>query len=170
MVESLHTSAQLTTVVEADVTAINRLRGQYGPAFAAAHGSKLSFTSFFLRAATDALGDFPTFNASVDSANGTVTYHGAIHLNVAVDTDRGLLAPVIRNADTLDITQITLATADLARRARSNTLTVDELTGGTFTVTNAGSRGALFDTPIINQPQVAILGTGAVVLTRNRHP
>ncbi|MDX1888662.1 2-oxo acid dehydrogenase subunit E2 [Mycolicibacterium sp. 050158] len=163
MVESLHTSAQLTTVVEADLTAINQLRGQYGAAFAAAYGTKLTFTSFFLRAAMDTLGDFPAFNASVDTADGTVTYHGATHLNVAVDTDRGLLAPVIRNADALDIAQMATAVADVADRARANTLTVDDLSGGTFTVTNTGSRGALFDTPIINQPQVAILGTGAVV-------
>lgn len=163
MVESLHTSAQLTTVVEADVTAINQLRGQYGPVFSAAHGTKLTFTSFFLRSAIDTLGEFPAFNASIDTADGTVTYRGAIHLNVAVDTDRGLLAPVIRDADALNIAQIATAVADVAGRARSNTLTVDDLLGGTFTVTNTGSRGALFDTPIINQPQVAILGTGAVV-------
>jgi len=163
MVESLQTSAQLTTVVEADVTAVNHLRGQYGAGFTAAHGVKLSFTPFFLRVATDVLKDFPAFNASLSIADDTVTYHGSVHLNVAVDTDRGLVAPVIRNADTLDINQIAVVTQDLANRARANALTADDLSGGTFTVTNTGSRGALFDTPIINQPQVAILGTGAVV-------
>ncbi|OPX12930.1 2-oxo acid dehydrogenase subunit E2 [Mycobacterium sp. AT1] len=163
MVESLRTSAQLTTVVEVDLTAVNHLRGQHGAAFTAAHGIKLSFTPFFLRATATVLGSFPTFNASLDMTNGTVTYHGGIHLNVAVDTDRGLVAPVIRNADSLDIDEIALVTQDLANRARANTLTVDDMSGGTFTVTNTGSRGALFDTPIINQPQVAILGTGAVV-------
>ncbi|BBY65512.1 2-oxo acid dehydrogenase subunit E2 [Mycolicibacterium helvum] len=163
MVDSLQTSAQLTTVVEVDVTSVNELRKLHGPAFFAAHGVRLSFTHFFLRAAVDTLADFPALNASIDTGAGTVTYHGAVHLNVAVDTDRGLLAPVIRNADGLRIHEIATATADLAGRARSNTLSVDELSAGTFTVTNTGSRGALFDTPIINQPQVAILGTGAVV-------
>lgn len=163
MVESLRTSAQLTTVLEVDVTGINQLRQQFGPAFTATHGVKLSFTSFFLKAVADTLLDFPVLNASINTAEGTVTYHGGIHLNLAVDTERGLYAPVIRNADAADIAQIAIATADLAQRARTNALSVDDLAGGTFTVTNTGSRGALFDTPIINQPQVAILGTGAVV-------
>lgn len=163
MVDSLQTSAQLTTVVEVDVTSVNELRKVHGHAFFDAHGVRLSFTHFFLRTAVDALADFPALNASIDTGAGTVTYHGAVHLNVAVDTDRGLLAPLIRDADSLGIPEIATATADLAARARSNTLSVDELSAGTFTVTNTGSRGALFDTPIINQPQVAILGTGAVV-------
>jgi pyruvate dehydrogenase E2 component (dihydrolipoamide acetyltransferase) len=163
MVESLHTSAQLTTVVEVDVTAINDLRVTHGPAFHAAHGVKLSFTSFFLRAVVAVLPDFPALNASLNGDSQSVTYHGDIHLNVAVDTDRGLLAPLIRNAQSLDIAQFARATANLADLARSNAIGVDDLTAGTFTVTNTGSRGALFDTPIINQPQVAILGTGCVV-------
>jgi 2-oxoglutarate dehydrogenase E2 component (dihydrolipoamide succinyltransferase) len=163
MVESLQKSAQLTTVVEADVTAVSELRAQYGPRFSAAQGVKLSFTSFFVRAAIDALADFPALNASVDTATQTVTYYGAIDLNLAIDTDRGLLAPVIRNADRLDIARIACAVHDLADRARTNSLKPDDLKVGTFTITNTGSRGALFDTPIINQPQVAILGTGAVV-------
>ncbi len=162
MVESLHTSAQLTTVIEADVTAINELRRQYGPAFFAAHGAKLSFTHFFLRATVDTLIEFPALNASIAADGETVTYHGHIHLNIAVDTDRGLIAPVMRDADTLNIADIGTATASLADRARTRTLSPDDQTAGTFTVTNTGSRGALFDTPIINQPQVAILGTGAV--------
>lgn len=163
MVESLQTSAQLTTVIEVDVTDIDRLRMHFGPAFANANGAKLSFTSFFIRAVTDTLVDFPALNASINTDQKTVTYHGGIHLNVAVDTESGLYAPVIRDADKADIAQIARATADLAQRARANALTSDDLTSGTFTVTNTGSRGALFDTPIINQPQVAILGTGAVV-------
>lgn len=163
MVESLQMSAQVTTVVEVDVTAINKLRAHYGSAFSAVHGVKLSFTSFFLRTVVDVIAAYPAFNASIDTTTATVTYFGAINLNVAVDTDRGLLAPVIRQADTLDIAQMAKATARLAERARRNELSVDELAGGTFTVTNIGSRGALFDTPIINQPQTAILGTGAVV-------
>lgn len=162
MVESLQTSAQLTTVVEVDVTEVNHLRQQYGPAFAAEHGVKLTFTSFFLKAVIDILPQFPALNASIDTSEGTVTYYGGIHLNLAVDTERGLYAPVIRNADSADITRLAVATAELAKRARANSLTNDDLTGGTFTVTNTGSRGALFDTPIINQPQVAILGTGTV--------
>ncbi|MCV7229472.1 2-oxo acid dehydrogenase subunit E2 [Mycolicibacterium komossense] len=163
MVESLRTSAQLTTVIEADVTAINELRKQYGSAFLDAHGIKLSFTQFFLRAAIDTLAEFPALNASIAADGETVTYHGSIHLNVAVDTDRGLLAPVIRDASTLNIAQIGAATVSLADRARTGKLSPDDQAAGTFTVTNTGSRGALFDTPIINQPQVAILGTGAVV-------
>jgi pyruvate dehydrogenase E2 component (dihydrolipoamide acetyltransferase) len=102
-------------------------------------------------------------NASIDSDRNTVTYHGRIHLNIAVDTDRGLIAPVLRNADTYDLAGISTQTVVLATKARENTLSADDLVGGTFTITNTGSRGALFDTPIINQPQVAILGTGAVV-------
>lgn len=162
MVESLHISAQLTTVIEVDVTTLGRLRRQHGPGFAAATGAKLTYTSFFMRAAIDALSEFPRFNASIDTGNGTATYYGNIHLNVAVDTDRGLVAPVIRDANTLGINQLASATGDLAERARAGTLGVDDMVGGTFTITNTGSRGALFDTPIINQPQVAILGTGAV--------
>ncbi|WP_084648750.1 muconolactone Delta-isomerase family protein [Rhodococcus sp. WB1] len=163
MVESLHTSAQLTTVIEVDVTEIGALRAKYGTNFVNRTGVKLSYTPFFVRAAVDALTKFPAFNASLDQDAKTVTYHADLHLSMATDTDRGLLAPVIRNAGTLDLAGVAQATADLAHRARANTLTADELTGGTFTLTNTGSRGALFDTPIINQPQVAILGTGAVV-------
>lgn len=163
MVDSLRNSAQLTTVVEVDVTALSGLRTQHGAAFHATHGTKLSFTHFFVRALTDTLTDFPSLNASIADDGVTVTYHSAIDLNLAVDTDRGLVAPVIRNAHTLDIAQTATAIATLADRARTGRLTADDLTSGTFTVTNTGSRGALFDTPIINPPQVAILGVGAVV-------
>lgn len=163
MVESLQMSAQLTSVVEVDVTEIGRLRSLHGAEFAGRTGINLSYTPFFIRAALDALADHPALNASVDTASKTVTYHGQIDLCVAVDTDRGLLAPVIRNAGALNLLGIATATAELARGARESTLSADNLNGGTFTITNTGSRGALFDTPIINQPQVAILGTGAVV-------
>jgi pyruvate dehydrogenase E2 component (dihydrolipoamide acetyltransferase) len=161
MVTSLHTSAQLTSVVEVDVTRIAQLRARAGSA--AARGVKLSYLPFFARAAVEALEAQPDLNASVDTAAGTVTRHSAIHLAIAVDTDHGLLAPVIRDAGRLSLVGIAMAIADVAARTRDGTITADDLSGGTFTITNTGSRGALFDTPIINQPQVAILGTGAVV-------
>ncbi len=163
MVESLQVSAQLTTVVEVDVTAISRLRDRAKADFAAREGAKLSFLPFFARAAVDALKSYPQVNASIDTAAGEVTYHAGEHLGVAVDTERGLLVPVIKDAGDLSIAGLTRKIADLAARTRDNKIGPDELSGGTFTLTNTGSRGALFDTPIINQPQVAILGTGTVV-------
>ena len=163
MVESLQVSAQLTTVVEADVTRIAHLRQAQKEAFLARHGVKLSFLPFFAYAAVEALKAHPTVNASLDMTTGTVTHHGVDNLGMAVETDRGLLVPVIRDASSLSIAGLAQAIADLAARTRENRLSPDDLTGGTFTMTNTGSRGALFDTPIINQPQVAILGTGAVV-------
>jgi 2-oxoglutarate dehydrogenase E2 component (dihydrolipoamide succinyltransferase) len=162
MVESLQTSAQLTTVVEADVTPIARLRDRTKAGFEAREGVKLSFLPFFALAAIEALKVHPTLNAVIDTANGTVTYHDAEHLGVAVDTDRGLMVPVIRNAGDLNIAGLARKIADLAQRTRAGQVNPDDLSGGTFTLTNTGSRGALFDTPIINQPQVGILGTGTV--------
>jgi len=163
MVESLQTSAQLTTVIEVDVTRISMLRQKVKKNFEATEGVKLSFLPFFAKAAVEALKQFPQLNASIDMAEGTVTYHDGEHLGIAVDTERGLLVPVIRDAGDLNIGGIARKVADLAERTRTNKVSPDELSGGTFTITNTGSRGALFDTPIINQPQVAILGTGAVV-------
>jgi pyruvate dehydrogenase E2 component (dihydrolipoamide acetyltransferase) len=163
MVESLQTSAQLTTVVEVDVTAIARLRQQAKAGFEARESVKLSFLPFFAKAAVEALKAHPKLNATVDVDKGEVTYLDAEHLGVAVDTERGLLVPVIRDAGDLNIAGLARKIADLAERTRTNKISPDELSGGTFTLTNTGSRGALFDTPIINQPQVAILGTGAVV-------
>jgi 2-oxoglutarate dehydrogenase E2 component (dihydrolipoamide succinyltransferase) len=163
MVESLQVSAQLTTVVEVDVTAIARLRDRVKTDFTAREGVKLSFLPFFARAAIDALKSYPQVNASIDTDAGEVTYHAGEHLGVAVDTERGLLVPVIKDAGDLSIAGLTRKIADLASRTRDNKISPDELSGGTFTLTNTGSRGALFDTPIINQPQVAILGTGTVV-------
>ncbi len=162
MVESLQTSAQLTTVVEADVTAIARLRERAKGAFEAREGVKLSFLPFFALATVEALKVHPKLNAVIDTANGTVTYHDAEHLGIAVDTERGLMVPVVRNAGDLNIGGLARKIADLAHRTRSGQVSPDELSGGTFTLTNTGSRGALFDTPIINQPQVGILGTGTV--------
>ena len=163
MVESLHVSAQLTTVVEADVTRIAALRAKHKNSFQAREGVKLSFMPFFAKAIIEALKAFPVVNASIDQAAGTVTYHDAIHLGIAVDTERGLLVPVVRDADDLNLGGLGRKIADVAERTRTNKVSPDELSGGTFTITNTGSRGALFDTPIINQPQVAILGLGAIV-------
>jgi 2-oxoglutarate dehydrogenase E2 component (dihydrolipoamide succinyltransferase) len=163
MVESLQVSAQLTTVVEVDVTKIARLRDQAKKDYEAREGVKLSFLPFFAMAAVEALKSHPVVNSSIDMQAGTVTYHDGVHLGIAVDTDRGLLVPVIQDAHDLNLAGISRKVADLAERTRSNKVSPDELGGGTFTLTNTGSRGALFDTPILNQPQVAILGTGAVV-------
>ena len=161
MVESLQTSAQLTTVVEVDVTKISRLRDRAKAGFEAREGVKLTFLPFFSVAVCEALKQHPVLNSSIDGDN--VIYHGAEHLGVAVDTERGLLVPVIRDAGDLNIGAVARKISDVAARTRDNKITPDELGGGTFTLTNTGSRGALFDTPIINQPQVAILGLGAVV-------
>jgi pyruvate dehydrogenase E2 component (dihydrolipoamide acetyltransferase) len=163
MVESLHVSAQLTTVVEVDVTKIARLRDRAKAAFEAREGVKLSFLPFFAVATVEALKAHPALNASIDGEAKTITYHDAEHLGIAVDTERGLLAPVIHNAGDLNLSGLARNIADVAERTRTNKISPDELSGGTFTLTNTGSRGALFDTPIINQPQVGILGTGAVV-------
>jgi 2-oxoglutarate dehydrogenase E2 component (dihydrolipoamide succinyltransferase) len=163
MVESLQVAAQLTSVVEVDVTRIAALRNKSKAAFEAREGVKLSFLPFFAKAACEALKQFPTVNAQINQEEGTVTYFDSEHLGIAVDTERGLLVPVVRDAGDLNIGGLSRKIADLAERTRTNKLSPDELSGGTFTLTNTGSRGALFDTPIINQPQVAILGTGAVV-------
>jgi pyruvate dehydrogenase E2 component (dihydrolipoamide acetyltransferase) len=163
MVESLQTSAQLTTVVEADVTAIARLRERAKAAFEAREGVKLSFLPFFGLATVEALKVHPKLNAVIDTASGQVTYHDAEHLGIAVDTERGLMVPVIKSAGDLNIGGLARKIADLAQRTRAGQVSPDDLSGGTFTITNTGSRGALFDTPIINQPQVGILGTGTVV-------
>ena len=163
MVESLQTSAQLTTVVEVDVTAISRLRDRAKADFEAREGVKLSFLPFFALATLEALKVHPRLNASIDAEAGQVIYHDDEHLGIAVDTERGLMVPVIQNAGDLNIGGLARKIADLAARTRAGQVSPDELAGGTFTLTNTGSRGALFDTPIINQPQVAILGTGSVV-------
>jgi len=163
MVESLQVSAQLTTVVEVDVTKIARLRQQAKASFEAREGVKLSFLPFFAAAAVEALKVHPVLNASIDTEQQTITYHDAEHLGIAVDTEAGLTVPVIHDAGDLNLGGIARKIADLAERTRTNKISPDELSGGTFTLTNTGSRGALFDTPIINQPQVAILGTGIVV-------
>ncbi|GAB2760560.1 hypothetical protein GCM10027039_21040 [Terrabacter koreensis] len=161
MVESLQVSAQLTTVVEVDLTKVARLRAKVKNDFEAREGTKLSFLPFLALAATEALKAHPMVNASIDGDE--IVYHGTENLSIAVDTEKGLIVPVVKNAGDLNIAGLARAIADVAARTRSNKITPDDLAGGTFTITNTGSRGALFDTPIINQPQVAILGTGAIV-------
>jgi 2-oxoglutarate dehydrogenase E2 component (dihydrolipoamide succinyltransferase) len=161
MVESLQISAQLTTVIEVDVTKISRLRDKAKASFESREGVKLSYLPFFAVAVCEGLKQHPVLNSSVEGDQ--ITYHGTEHLGIAVDTERGLLVPVIANAGDLNMGGIARKISDLAARTRDNKVTPDELGGGTFTLTNTGSRGALFDTPIINQPQVAILGLGAVV-------
>jgi pyruvate dehydrogenase E2 component (dihydrolipoamide acetyltransferase) len=163
MVESLQISAQLTTVVEVDVTKVAQLRNRAKADFQATNGVKLTFMPFFALAAVEALRQHPVVNSSIDQEAGTVTYHDGEHLAIAVDTPKGLIVPVIRDAGDLNLAGLAKRIADVAERTRANKISPDELAGGTFTLTNTGSRGALFDTPIINQPQVGILGTGAVV-------
>jgi len=159
-VASMVSTAQLTTVVEVDVTKIANLRTRVQEQFVAKTGGKLNFMPFFALAAAEALRVHPKLNATIDGEN--VVYHGTENISFAVDTEKGLLTPVIRDASTLNIAQIAQQIADLAARTRANQLKPDELGGATFTLTNTGSRGALFDTPVVFLPQVAILGTGIV--------
>ena len=160
MIDSLHTSAQLTTVVEVDVTRVASLRARAKDGFLAKNGTKLTFLPFFVAAATEALKAHPKLNATIDGKQ--VTYHDVEHIGIAVDTPRGLLVPVVKNAGDLNIPGLARRINDLAARTRAGKVDPDELSGSTFTITNTGSGGALFDTPIINQPEVAILGLGAI--------
>jgi 2-oxoglutarate dehydrogenase E2 component (dihydrolipoamide succinyltransferase) len=159
-VASMVSSAQLTTVVEVDVTRIAEMRKGIQARFTAATGTKLNFMPFFFLASAEALRSHPKLNASIEGE--TINYHPSENISFAVDTDRGLLTPVIRDAASLSLAQIAQQIADLASRTRENKLKPDEMMGGTFTLTNTGSRGALFDTPVVFLPQVAILGTGVV--------
>ena len=161
MVESLQVSAQLTTVVEVDMTKVARVRDRSKADFERREGTKLSFLPFIALATAEALKQHPVINASVEGEE--IVYHGSENLSIAVDTERGLLTPVVKNAGDLNVAGLARAIADVADRTRNNKITPDDLSGGTFTITNTGSRGALFDTPILNQPQVAMLGTGAIV-------
>ncbi|QJY47610.1 2-oxoglutarate dehydrogenase, E2 component, dihydrolipoamide succinyltransferase [Pseudonocardia broussonetiae] len=162
MSESLAVSAQLTTVQQVDVTRIAKLRAKAKAEFERREGVKLTYLPFFAKATVEALKAFPQVNASISEDGKEVTYHGGVHLAIAVDTPRGLLVPVIKNAEDLNLAGLARKIADVAARTRDNKIGPDELSGGTFTITNIGSAGALFDTPIINQPQVAILGTGVI--------
>jgi len=159
-VVSMQTMAQLTTVVEIDVTKVAAYREQVKGAFQAKTGVKLNFLPFFTLAAAEALRAYPIINATIDG--DSIVYPDHENISIAVDTERGLLTPVLRNAGDLNLAEIAQQVADLAERTRDNKLKPDELAGGTFTVTNTGSRGALFDTPVVFLPQVAILGTGIV--------
>ncbi|GAS98260.1 dihydrolipoamide acyltransferase [Mycolicibacterium canariasense] len=162
MVESLHTAAQLTTVVEADLTSVAIRRAEMKQQFHERTGSRLSYLPFIAVAAVDALAEHPIINATVDSECSEVTYHGSVHLGMAVDSTKGLMVPVIRDAQHQGVVEMATAIASAAAAVRDGSIAPDDLSGGTFTITNTGSRGALFDTPIINQPQSAILGVGAV--------
>ena len=161
MIESLQTSAQLTTVIEVDVTKVSALRARSKDAFLAKHGTKLTFLPFFVKAATEALAYHPKINATINDKE--VTYFDYEHVGIAVDTPRGLLVPVIKNAGDKDIAGIAASINDLAARTRDSKIGPDELSGATFTVTNTGSGGALFDTPVLNMPESAILGVGTIV-------
>lgn len=161
--ESLQTTAQLTQVHEVDMTKIVALRAKAKAGFSEREGVNLTYLPFIARAVIDALKLHPNVNASYDEDSKQITYYDAEHLGFAVDTDQGLLSPVIKNAGDLSLGGLARAIADIAARARSGDLKPDELSGGTFTITNIGSQGALFDTPILVPPQAAMLGTGAIV-------
>jgi len=161
--ESLQNSAQLTQTFEVDMSRVAALRSAAKAPFAEREGVNLTFLPFFAKAVVEALKTHPNVNASYDEAGKEITYHGAEHLSIAVDTPAGLLSPVIHNAGDLSLAGLARAIADLAARSRTNRLKPDELSGGTFTITNIGSQGALFDTPILVPPQAAMLGTGAIV-------
>ncbi|MGO1166194.1 MAG: 2-oxoglutarate dehydrogenase, E2 component, dihydrolipoamide succinyltransferase [Janibacter sp.] len=161
MVESLQVSAQLTTVVEVDMTRVARVRDAAKADFQSREGTKLSFLPFIALATAEALKEHPGVNASVEDEE--IVYHAEENLSIAVDTEGGLITPVVTNAGGLNVAGLARAISDVADRTRNKKITPDDLSGGTFTITNTGSRGALFDTPILNQPQVGMLGTGAIV-------
>jgi 2-oxoglutarate dehydrogenase E2 component (dihydrolipoamide succinyltransferase) len=156
LIEAQNTQALLTTFNEVDLTAIQELRARYKERFEKQHGAKLGFMSFFVRASIEALKKFPVLNASVDGND--IIYHEYYDIGVAVSTDRGLVVPIVRDADSKDFAAIEKEIADYARKAREGSLSIEELTGGTFTITNGGVFGSLMSTPIVNVPQSAILG------------
>jgi 2-oxoglutarate dehydrogenase E2 component (dihydrolipoamide succinyltransferase) len=162
MMRSLQTTAQLTAAVEADVTSIMHLRERHKDAFKAENGVSLSPLAMISRVVVDVLSRHPVLNASIDTETGTVTYHDFINLGIAVDTERGLLVPNIKDAQALDVAAMARSIGDLAARTRERRVTPDDISGGTFTITNTGSRGTLFDTPILNPPEAAILATCAI--------
>ena len=162
MRESLQNSAQLTQVIEVDMTRVARLRKQHKDAFQNAHGVKLTFLPFFAKAVVEALQVHPKVNAQYDVDAKEITYFDHENLAIAVDTERGLLVPVVKDAGGMSLAELSKSIDDIAERTRSGKIGPDELSGGTFTITNIGSVGALFDTPIINAPQMGILGTGVI--------
>ncbi|MFE0383020.1 2-oxoglutarate dehydrogenase, E2 component, dihydrolipoamide succinyltransferase, partial [Streptomyces bungoensis] len=163
MVKALHEQAQLSSVVEVDVTRLMKLRARAKDSFAAREGVKLSPMPFFVKAAAQALKAHPVVNARINEAEGTITYFDTENIGIAVDSEKGLMTPVIKNAGDLNLAGIAKATAELAGKVRGNKITPDELSGATFTISNTGSRGALFDTIIVPPGQVGILGIGATV-------
>ncbi|MCL2595619.1 MAG: 2-oxoglutarate dehydrogenase, E2 component, dihydrolipoamide succinyltransferase [Promicromonosporaceae bacterium] len=162
MVEALHTQAQLTTVVEVDVTKLAALRARAKDAFKAREGANLTFLPFYARAAAEALKAFPKLNATISDDGTEVTYHGHEHLGIAVDTERGLMVPVVKDAGNLNLAGLAKSIGDLGARTKASKVTAEELQGATFTITNTGSGGALIDTPIVPVGQTAILGTGTI--------
>ncbi len=156
LVQAQATAAMLTTFNEVDMTAVSELRNRYKDKFEKAHGVKLGFTSFFLKAAIEALRKFPAVNASIDGND--IVYHEFYDMGVAVSTERGLMVPVIRNAENLSMAELEAAVGAYAKKARDGSIALEDLTGGTFTITNGGVFGSLLSTPILNMPQVAILG------------
>ncbi|MCG7427312.1 2-oxoglutarate dehydrogenase, E2 component, dihydrolipoamide succinyltransferase [Helcobacillus sp. ACRRO] len=161
MVESLHTQAQLTTAVEVDMTRIAALRSQAKDQFAAREGAKLTFLPFIMQAAVEALKTYPVINAEIQ--DGMIKYHGSENIGMAADTERGLVVPVIKNAGDLNLAGLARQIGELGGKAKNNKLGPDDLQGATFTITNTGSGGALWDTPIVPNPQVGILGCGTIV-------
>jgi 2-oxoglutarate dehydrogenase E2 component (dihydrolipoamide succinyltransferase) len=162
MMKALHSQAQLSTVVEVDVTRVMKLRARAKDAFAAREGVKLSPMPFFVQAAAEALKAHPSVNARLND-DGTITYHDVENVGIAVDSEKGLMVPVIKEAGNLNLAGLARKTAELAQKVREGGLGPDDMSGGTFTISNTGSRGALFDTIIVNYPQVAELGIGATV-------
>jgi 2-oxoglutarate dehydrogenase E2 component (dihydrolipoamide succinyltransferase) len=163
MMRSLHETAQLTTVVEVDLTRVVRVREEVKEEFRRRHGAPLTVLAFVAEASVRALGQHPVVNARLDLDAGTVTHPAGVHLGIAVDTEQGLVVPVVRNAEDLSVGGLARRIAAVAARSRDGSIGADELSSGTFTITNTGSRGALFDTPILNPPEAAILGLGAAV-------
>jgi pyruvate dehydrogenase E2 component (dihydrolipoamide acetyltransferase) len=162
MLQSMQTTAQLTAAVEADLTRVMRLRTRIAAKAREEIGSSLSPLAFIAHATARALAEHPILNASIDTDAGTVTYHGSVHLGIAVDAPMGLIVPVIDDAQDLGVVSLQQRIADVAERARTKRITPDDLSGGTFTITNTGSRGSLFDTPILNAPEVGILATPTI--------
>ncbi|MTJ87062.1 2-oxoglutarate dehydrogenase, E2 component, dihydrolipoamide succinyltransferase, partial [Nocardia seriolae] len=162
-VESLQTTAQLTQVHEVDMTKVASLRNRAKAAFKQREGVNITFLPFYAKAVIEALAVHPNINASYNSDTKEITYHSVVNLGIAVDTEQGLLSPIIHNANDLSLAGLARAIADIANRARTGGVKPDELANGTFTITNIGSNGALFDTPILVPPQSAMLGTGAIV-------
>jgi len=162
MLEAVQTQAQLTTVMEVDVTRVAKLRAKAKESFAAREGAKLTFLPFFTQATVEALKAYPKINATIDTEKGEITYHGSENVGIAVDTERGLVVPVIKNAGDLNLAGIARQIQDLGARTRANKVTPDELSGSTFNITNTGSGGSLIDTPIVPLGHAAILGTGTI--------